>query len=90
MLGDNYLTDNLYSAIEGKPIRPEEGLIRRIVNQYSTTKIRLTQVLKYSDSITPITSITDKFQPDKRFLLTGGEIDFASDSFTVKMIEKVN
>ena len=90
MLGDNYLTDNLYSAIEGKPIRPEEGLIRRIVNQYSATKNKLTQVLVYSDSVTPITAITDKFQPDKRFVLTGGEIDFAAESFTIKMVQNGN
>lgn len=90
MLGDNYLTDNLYSAIENKPIRPEEGLIRRIVNQYSATKNKLTQVLTYSDSVTPITAITDKFQPGKQFVVTGGEIDFAADSFTVKMVQNGN
>lgn len=90
MLGDNYLTDNLYSAIEAKPVRPEEALIRRIVNQYSATKNRLTQVLMYSDSITPITTVTDKFQPDKRFIVTGGVIDFAADSFNVTMLQNGN
>lgn len=90
MLGDNYLTDNLYSAVEGGTVRPEEHLIRRIVNQYSATKNKLTQVLIYSDSITPITTVTDKFQPDKRFAVTGGVIDFAAESFNCTIIQNGN
>lgn len=90
MLGDNYLTDNLYSAIEGGAVRPEEHLIRRIVNQYSATKNKLTQILIYSDSITPITTVTDKFQPDKRFAVTGGVIDFAAESFNCTIIQNGN
>lgn len=90
MLGDNYLTDNLYSAIEGGTVRPEEHLIRRIVNQYGATKNKLTQVLMYSDSITPITTVTDKFQPDKRFTVTGGVIDFAAESFNCTIIQNGN
>lgn len=90
MLGDNYLTDNLYSVIENNPVRPEEHLIRRIVNQYSATKNKLTQVLMYSDLITPISTVTDKYQPDKRFTVTGGVIDFAADSFNCVIIQNGN
>lgn len=90
MLGDNYLTDNLYSAIEGGTVRLEEHLIRRIVNQYGATKNKLTQVLVYSDSITPITTVTDKYQPDKRFTVTGGVIDFAAESFNCTIIQNGN
>ena len=87
MLGDNYLTDNLYSCIEQKLVRPEEHLIRRIINQYGYTKTKLTQVLIDDEAITPITTITDKFQPNKRFTITGGTIDFAMNQFNCKMIE---
>ena len=34
LLLDEYLKDNLYSSIEKTLIRPEELLIRRIINQY--------------------------------------------------------
>ena len=87
MLGDNYLTDNLYSSIEQKLVRPEEHLIRRIINQYGATKFKLTQILVDDEAITPITTITDKFQPNKRFTITGGTIDFAMNQFNCKMIE---
>ena len=87
MLGDNYLTDNLYSSIEQKLVRPEEHLIRRIINQYGYTKTKLTQVLIDDEAITPITTATDKFQPNKRFTITGGTIDFAMNQFNCKMIE---
>ena len=87
MLGDNYLTDNLYSSIEQKLVRPEEHLIRRIINQYGYTKTKLTQVLIDDEVITPITTMTDKFQPNKRFMITGGTIDFAMNQFNCKMIE---
>ena len=87
MLGDNYLTDNLYSSIEQKLVRPEEHLIRRIINQYGYTKTKLTQVLIDDEVITPITIMTDKFQPNKRFMITGGTIDFAMNQFNCKMIE---
>lgn len=87
MLGDNYLTDNLYSSIEQKLVRAEEHLIRRIINQYGATKFKLTQILVDDEVITPITTMTDKFQPNKRFMITGGTIDFAMNQFNCKMIE---
>lgn len=42
LLNGNFLTNNLYSAIEGTLVRPEEALIRRIINRYRVTKIKLT------------------------------------------------
>ncbi|MDD3038254.1 hypothetical protein [Bacteroides sp.] len=87
ILGDDYLKDNLYSSIDNALIRPEEALIKRIINQYGATKIKLTQILKNSESITPISILTDKFMTGKFFMITGGEIDFAQEQFTCKMIE---
>lgn len=87
LLSDDYLTDNLYSSIEKALIRPEELLIRRIIKQYGATKIRLTQVLLNSGSINPITVLADNYMKGKRFMIIGGEIDFANEQFTCKMIE---
>lgn len=86
LMGDKYLEDNLYCGITGNTIRPEELLIRRIVDYYSATKLRLTEVLKRAD-ITPITKLTDRTQPGKYFLAMGGEIDYKMNSFKVIMVE---
>lgn len=86
LFGDKYLESNLYCGITGNTIRPEELLIRRIVDYYSATKLRLTEVLKRAD-ITPITKLTDRTQPGKYFLAMGGEIDYKMNSFKVIMVE---
>lgn len=86
LMGDKYLEDNLYCGITGNTIRPEELLIRRIVDYYSATKLRLTEVLKKAD-ITPFTKLTDRTQPGKYFLAMGGEIDYKMNSFKVIMVE---
>lgn len=87
MLGNNYLKDNLYSAIENKLVRPEEHLIRRIIKQYGATKNKLTQILLNNESITPISRLSDNHKPDKYFIVTGGAIDFSMDQFECIMIE---
>lgn len=86
LMGDKYLEDNLYCGITGNTIRPEELLIRRIIDYYSDTKLRLTEVLKKAD-ITPFTKLTDRTQPGKYFLAMGGEIDYKMNSFKVIMVE---
>lgn len=88
LLNDGYLTNNLYSAIEGTTVRPEEQLIRRIINFYSGTKIKLTQVLKNDDSISPLSTFTDSYLSGKIFSMMCGSIDFENDSFSVIMIEQ--
>jgi hypothetical protein len=88
ILGNNFLTNNLYSAIDKATIRPEEKLINRIVNFYNATKIKLTQVLQESDSITPISTFTDLYMTGKTFSMFCGNIDFQNDSFSVIMLEQ--
>lgn len=87
MLGDKYLEDNLYSAIEEKQIRPEEQLIRRIVNRYSDTHIKLTQEIQEVPELTPITRLSDDFMVGKVFINTGGTIDYKQGKFRCIMIE---
>lgn len=87
MLGDKYLEDNLYSAIEGKQIRPEEQLIRRIINRYSDTHIKLTQEIQEVPDLTPISRLSDNYMVGKIFLNTGGTIDYKQGKFRCIMIE---
>lgn len=87
MLGDKYLEDNLYSAIEEKQIRPEEQLIRRIVNRYSDTHIKLTQEIQEVPELTPITRLSDNFMVNKIFVNIGGSIDYKMGKFRCVMIE---
>jgi len=86
-LNNDYLKDNLYSSLAGKTIRPEELLIERIINQYSATKYKLNQVLINDGRLNPLAILSDKYMPDKRFIITGGEIDYNMDSFSCNMIE---
>lgn len=87
ILGDKYLTDNLYSAIEGKTIRPEEQLIRRIIKRYSAPRIKLTQVIKAIPEITPISRLYDNYMVNKGFINAGGTIDYKMNRFQCIMIE---
>ena len=86
LLGKNYREDNLYCGITGGNIRPEELLIRRIIDHYSATKIKLTQVLKKA-AIKPFTILSDKYMDDKKFMNIGGEIDYKMNRFTCIMLE---
>lgn len=87
LIGDEYLTDNLYSAIVGKQIRPEEHLIQRVVNRYGATNIKLTQVIRESPDLTPLSRISDRHMGGKVFTNTGGLIDYNMDSFQCVMIQ---
>jgi hypothetical protein len=88
LLNNVYLTDNLYCALDEATVRPEEKLIKRIINFYSAIKIKLTQVLQESDSITPLSTFTDNYMSGKTFSMLCGSIDFEDDSFTVIMLEQ--
>ena len=87
LLNGNFLTNNLYSAIEGTLVRPEEALIRRIINRYRVTKIKLTQVLKNSDLIHPFTILYDNSMVSKKFMLLSGVWDYEQNTVTLSMIE---
>lgn len=87
MYGIGYLTDNLYSALEGKMVRPEEQLIRRIIKRYSAPRIKLTQVIKATPDLTPLSRLYDNFMVNKIFINAGGTIDYKMNQFECIMIE---
>lgn len=87
MLGDNYLTDNLYSVIENTNVRPEEHLIRRVIKRYSSPHIKLTQVIKAVPELTPLSRLSDNYMVNKIFINAGGTIDYKMNRFQCIMIE---
>ena len=89
LLGEKWLTNNLYCAIVGEMVRPEELLIRRIVNRYGVTKIKLTEALQMTGSITPLTVLSDRSMVNKRFRMTSGEWDYEQNRLTIQMQEDV-
>ena len=87
MISEDYLTDNLYSVIEETTVRPEEQLIRRIIKRYNAPRIKLTQVIKASSDITPLSRLYDNYMVNKKFINAGGTIDYKMNQFQCIMIE---
>ena len=77
LLGDEFLTNNLYCAVVNEMVRPEELMIRRIVNRYGATKIKLTEAIRMTDAVTPISSLSDRTMVGKRFRMTSGVWDYS-------------
>lgn len=89
LLQNNWLTDNLYCAVVGGNIRPEELMIRRIVNRYEVTKIKLTEGLRTSKLVTPLSILTERTQPGRLFRLTSGEWDYEQGRMTIQIQEDI-
>ena len=89
LLGGDFLTNNLYCAVVDEHIRPEELLIRRIVNRYGETKIKLTEALCMTDEITPISVLKEKTIEEKNFRMTSGEWDYERNRLIIQMQEDV-
>ena len=87
LLNGFYVTDNIYYAGENEMICLEESYIRRLINRYRVTKIKLTQVLKNSDSIHPFTILYDNSMVSKKFMLLSGVWDYEQNTLTLSMIE---
>jgi hypothetical protein len=87
LLGNGFLTNNLYCKVVEEMVRPEELMIRRIVNRYGATKIKLTEALWMTGEITPISIITERTQPGKNFRMTSGEWDYEQNRLTIQIQE---
>ncbi len=82
---NNSLLDKLTSSIDSTANKPEEYMIKRIVEQYNQSKIKLTQIIK--PDVFPYSIITDSYLSGKRFLFTGGSIDYEDNSMEANLIE---
>ena len=87
LLDNGWLTNNLYCKVVEEMVRPEELMIRRIVNRYGATKIKLTEALCMTEEITPISIITERTQQGKTFRMTSGEWDYEQCRLTVQIQE---
>lgn len=79
------ILDKLANTIYNSSDKPEELLIKRIINQYQQPKIKLTQIVK--PLIFPYSIITDSYLSGKKFLFTGGTINYEDNSTECNMIE---
>lgn len=89
LLNGEWLTDNLYSAVVGEYIRPEELMIRRIVNRYEATRIKLKEAICISDEFTPLAILTERSMPGKKFRMTSGEWDYEQNRLILQIQEDV-
>lgn len=89
LLNDKFLTNNLYCRITDGNIRPEELMIRRIVNRYGSTKIKLTESLQMTNEIHPMAVLSDRTMVGKEFRMTSGTWDYEQNRLTIEMQEDV-
>lgn len=87
LINGAWLTNNLYCTIVNSSIRPEELMIRRIVNRYRVTKIKLSEALQMTGTISPLTRINERTQAGKTFRMTSGEWDYEQHRLTIQMQE---
>lgn len=69
-------------------MRQEEHMIYRICNQYTNPAITMNITLKYNNNFKPYSIITDKFLPNKYFIVNEMNHDYYAGSVETKIIEK--
>lgn len=89
ILNGRWLTNNLYCAVVEEMIRPEELMIRRIVNRYGETKIKLTEAICMTGEISPITRVKERSMAEKTFRMTSGEWDYEQNRLVLQIQEDV-
>jgi hypothetical protein len=89
LLDNGWLTNNLFCAVVGDMVRPEELMIRRIVNRYGETKIKLTEAICMTEEISPITRVKERSMTEKTFRMTSGEWDYEQNKLTLQIQEDV-
>ena len=87
LLDNGWLTNNLFCAVVGEMVRPEELMIRRIVNRYGETKIKLTEAICMTEEISPITRVKERSMAEKTFRMTSGEWDYEQNRITLQIQE---
>lgn len=85
VLRGNSVLDKLHCNLTGQAEKPEEFIIKRVVNQYNTTKIKTIQTIK--NKIEPFKLVTDYGTPGKDFVMTGETVDYSTGFAEVILIE---
>ena len=82
---DKPTTNFRFYDLNGELILPEEAIIEKYVNQYSTPSIKETVTVDMS--FTPTQLITDSYW-NKDFVIIGQEIDYQTCAQTLTLLEK--
>lgn len=78
--------NNVYNKATKQTCRAEEQLIYKLVTQYETPSAILNLNLK--NTIKPYCLLTDKYLPDKLFIVDSITTDWESNKAEIKLIEK--
>ena len=82
---DVFTTDITFLGEDGEPIKPEEKMVERYVNQYSTPSIK--ETITVDMSFKPHEIINDTWWK-RNFVMVGQEIDYQYDRQTITLLEK--
>ena len=82
---NNYVINTLSSKLFDVDTKPEKQIINRVVNQYNKPKVAL--LYDVENSIDAYSLLSNKYMSGKKFIYTGGQIDYASNSIECNMIE---
>lgn len=86
VVADDYAeTEFYFIGQEGELLKPEEAIIEKYVNQYSTPSIK--ENVTVDMSFTPHQLITDTYW-EKDFVMIGQEIDYKGDKQTITLLQK--
>ena len=78
-------TNFRFYDLNGELILPEEAIVEKYVNQYSTPTLK--ENVTVDMSFTPVQMITDTYW-DKNFVIVGQEIDYKMCSQRITLLEK--
>lgn len=82
---NNEVIKMLSSKLFDTAMLPEKQIINRIVNQYNKPKVSL--LYNVENSIDAYSLLSNKYMSGKKFIYTGGQIDYVSNSIECNMIE---
>ena len=82
---NNYVINTLSSKLFDVDTKPEKQIINRVVNQYNKPKVSL--LYNVENSIDAYSLLSNKYMSGKKFIYTGGQIDYVSNSIECNMIE---
>ena len=82
---NNYVINTLSSKLFDVDTKPDKQIINRIVNQYNKPKVSL--LYNVENSIDAYSLLSNKYMSGKKFIYTGGQIDYVSNSIECNMIE---
>ena len=82
---NNEVVKMLSSKLFDTAMLPEKQIINRIVNQYNKPKVSL--LYNVENSIDAYSLLSNKYMSGKKFIYTGRQIDYVSNSIECNMIE---